>query len=90
MSKRIYVGNIPFNASNDDLRNLFATHGEVVSVSIINDKETGRSRGFAFVEMEENAASKAIESLNNVEYNGRTLKVNEAKDRMSRPRPARR
>lgn len=90
MSKRIYVGNIPFNSSNDDLRNLFAAHGEVVSVSIINDKETGRSRGFAFVEMEENAAMKAIESLNNVEYNGRTLKVNEAKERMSRPRTGRR
>lgn len=84
MTKRIYVGNIPFSANEQDLRALFATHGDVVSVSIVNDRETGRSRGFAFVEMDDAAAVKAIESLNNVEYNGRTLRVNEAKERQER------
>lgn len=84
MSKRIYVGNIPFNANEQDLRNLFAAHGDVVSVSIVKDRETGRSRGFAFVEMEDAAALKAIDNLNNVEYNGRTLRVNEARERQER------
>lgn len=81
MSKRIYVGNIPFGVKDNDLRALFSSHGEVVSVNIISDRETGRSRGFAFVEMEAASADKAIESLNNTDYNGRTLRVNEARER---------
>lgn len=88
MSKRIYVGNIPFTTKEEDLRSLFSDFGDVLSASVISDRETGRSRGFAFVEMEAADATKAIEALNNKEYNGRTLKINEARDR-DRDRPTR-
>ncbi len=81
MSKRIYVGNIPFQVKDTDLRELFSAYGEVIDVSIISDRETGRSRGFAFVEMESDGADKAIESLNNTDYSGRVLKINEARER---------
>ncbi len=77
--KSIYVGNIPFSASEDDLQDLFATYGEVTSVKFINDRETGRFRGFAFVEMDDAAALAAIEALEGSEMGGRTLKVNEAR-----------
>jgi len=84
--KSIYVGNIPFSASEDDLQDLFATYGEVTSVKFINDRETGRFRGFAFVEMDDAAALAAIEALEGSEMGGRTLKVNEARPREPRPR----
>jgi len=84
--KSIYVGNIPFSASEDDLHDLFADHGEVVSVKFIMDRETGRFRGFGFVEMEDAEAAAAIEALDGGDMGGRSLKVNEAKPRAPRPR----
>ncbi len=81
MVKNIYVGNLPYSASEDEIRELFAAHGEVVSVKLINDRETGRPRGFGFVEMEGEGSDAAIEALNGFEMGGRTLKVNEARER---------
>ncbi|MBV7334221.1 RNA-binding protein [Chloroflexi bacterium TSY] len=78
----IYVGNISFDSNEDSLRAAFGAYGEVTSVNIITDRETGRSRGFGFVEMASSAyAQKAIEGLNGTELDGRTVKVNEAKPR---------
>jgi len=82
----IYVGNLPFNTTAADLEALFGEYGAVDSAAIINDRETGRSRGFGFVEMESTAGAKAIEELDGADYNGRNLKVNEAKPREERPR----
>ncbi|MEO0004882.1 MAG: RNA-binding protein [candidate division WOR-3 bacterium] len=86
MGKRVFVGNLPFSATEDQLRNLFGQHGEVTSVEIIKDKFTERSRGFAFVEMatDEQAAA-AIAALNQFEMEGRQLTVNEARARTERP-----
>jgi RNA recognition motif-containing protein len=81
MSKKIYVGNIPYNTTEDDLRTAFSEHGEVLSVAVIMDRETGRARGFAFVEMEPDAADRAIEALDQTDLGGRTLRVNEARSR---------
>ena len=81
MSKKIYVGNLPFSANADEVRELFAAHGNVLNVNLINDRETGRPRGFGFVEMEDADADKAIEVINGTEYGGRTLNVNEARER---------
>lgn len=83
--KSIYVGNLPFSASEGDVRDLFAAHGEVSSVKLIEDRETGRLRGFGFVEMEEEGALAAIEALDGKDMGGRALKVNEAKPRAPRP-----
>ena len=81
----IYVGNIAYRMTDEDLRNEFEKHGEVTSARIITDRDTGRSKGFGFVEMTDNAAAlAAIEALNGSEIEGRTLTVNEA-----RPRPQR-
>ncbi len=83
----IYVGNLPYGASEDDLTQLFSTHGEVSRANIIQDRETGRSRGFGFVEMSDaSAAQAAIEALNGTELDGRTLVVNEARPKADRPR----
>lgn len=83
----IYVGNLSFRATEDDVRNAFAAHGEVASVSIVMDRETGRSRGFAFVEMPNaSEAQAAIEALNGQEISGRGVTVNEARPREERPR----
>jgi RNA recognition motif-containing protein len=82
----IYVGNLPFNTTAADLEALFGEYGTVDSAAIINDRETGRSRGFGFVEMENEAGAKAIEELDGADYNGRNLKVNEARPREERPR----
>jgi len=84
--KSIYLGNLPFSATEDDVRNMFAAHGEVTSVKLIEDRETGRPRGFGFVEMEDEGALAAIEALDGTDMGGRTLKVNEAKPRAPRPR----
>ena len=78
---KIYVGNLPFTASEADLRTLFAQHGEVQSVSLPTDRETGRPRGFGFVEMSQADAAKAIQSLNGYNMGGRPLRVNEAQDK---------
>jgi RNA recognition motif-containing protein len=80
MSK-IYVGNLPFTANEDAVRTLFAQHGTVDSVALINDRETGRPRGFGFVEMPREDAARAIQSLNGQDMGGRALKVNEAQDK---------
>ncbi|MBS3780250.1 MAG: RNA-binding protein [Desulfovermiculus sp.] len=81
MSKKMYVGNLPFSSTEDDLRDLFSQYGEVKSANIIYDRETGRSRGFGFVEMAEDGADSAMEALNGNEFGGRTLRVNEARPR---------
>lgn len=82
MSKKIYVGNLPFSATEADLKDTFGRHGTVDSVSVIMDRETGRPRGFAFVEMQEaSAAADAIRALDGSDLGGRTIKVNEAQDR---------
>jgi RNA recognition motif-containing protein len=84
MSKNIYVGNLPFQTTSDDLRELFAQHGTVTRAQIVSDRETGRSRGFGFVEMSEGGDA-AIAALNGTEFQGRTLTVNEARPREERP-----
>lgn len=84
MGKKIYVGNLPFNATEDAVRSLFEPHGTVLSVSLITDRETGRPRGFGFVEMESGAAE-AIAALDGSDFGGRNLRVNEAQDRRSGP-----
>lgn len=85
MSVRLYVGNLPFSATEEELENLFSQSGVVISTNIVTDRDTGRSRGFAFVEMESSeAANAAIEALNGVDFNGRSLTVNEAKPKESR------
>ena len=83
--KNLFVGNLPFDATEDALRDLFSPYGEVQQVRIMTDRDTGRSRGFAFVEMvQDDDAVKAIETLNGKDFGGRALTINEA-----RPRPER-
>jgi len=82
MGKKLYVGNLPFSSTEEDLRALFARHGTVDSVNVIMDRETGRPRGFAFVEMAEpSQAADAIKALDGTQLGGRALKVNEAQDK---------
>ena len=78
---KLYVGNLPFTATEEAVRTLFAAHGSVDKVSVINDRDTGRPRGFAFVEMSNADASRAMQALNGTEFEGRALKVSEAQDR---------
>jgi RNA recognition motif-containing protein len=78
---KLYVGNLPFSATEDSVRALFAAHGNVDSVALVNDRETGRPRGFGFVEMASADAQKAMQSLNGQDFGGRPLKVNEAQDK---------
>lgn len=78
---RIYVGNLPYTADEDAVRALFAQHGTVETVRLINDRETGRFRGFGFVEMPEADAQQAIAKLNGQDMGGRNLRVNEARER---------
>lgn len=91
MAKNIYVGNLPWAVSDDDLHQLFAEHGKVLTAQVIRDRHTKRSRGFGFVEMEDDAeAQKAIDALNGSDCDGRPLTVNEAREREERgPRPPR-
>lgn len=84
MNKKLYVGNLPYDVDEDAIRDLFSQYGEVVSVDMINDRETGRFRGFAFVAMESAAADAATEGLNGYSMGGRPLKVNEAKPKEPR------
>ena len=82
MSKNLYVGNLSYNCTADDLRELFSQHGNVSSAQVVSDRETGRSRGFGFVEMSDGGEA-AIGALNGAEFQGRTLTVNEARPRES-------
>ncbi|MFQ5643592.1 MAG: RNA recognition motif domain-containing protein [Thiogranum sp.] len=88
--KSIYVGNISFETTGEELRDLFSAHGDVKSVKLINDRDTGKPRGFAFVEMDDDSAEVAVTATDGVEFAGRNLKVNLAKPRgvwrMRRPR----
>ena len=83
MSKNLYVGNLPFNTTDEDLRDAFSAYGTVARAQVISDRETGRSRGFGFVEMETGGGA-AIEGMNGKEMNGRSLAVNEARPREPR------
>lgn len=84
MGKKLYVGNLSYETKDGDLRSLFEPHGEVVSASVIQDRETGRSKGFGFVELAtEESAAAAISALNGQSLDGRSLTVNEAKPRES-------
>ena len=82
--KKIYVGNLPWDTDEAGLRDLFAAIGEVHSAAVISDRDTGRSRGFGFIEMEDGDADKAISELNGHEIGGRQLRINEARDRKER------
>ncbi len=87
MGKKLYVGNLSYDVDSSALEQLFAAHGTVESAQIINDRDTGRSKGFGFVEMSsDEEAQKAIAALNGQEHGGRALTVNEAKPREDRPR----
>jgi len=78
---KLYVGNLTFTATEDGVRALFAAHGSVEKVSLITDRDTGRPRGFGFVEMSNADASRAMQALNGKEFEGRTLRVSEAQER---------
>ncbi len=82
MSTKLFVGSLPWSVDDNTLQSVFEPHGEVVSAKVVKDRETGRSRGFGFVEMQDStAANNAIQALNNSELNGRSIVVNEAKPR---------
>ncbi len=82
MTKKLYVGNLPFSITEDELRSKFERHGTVSSVNVIMDRDTGRARGFAFVEMDEaSAADDAMRALDGSDLGGRNMKVNEAQDK---------
>jgi RNA recognition motif-containing protein len=85
MSKKLYVGNLPFSTTAGDLREAFGRFGAVDSATVVSDRDTGRSRGFGFVEMAE-GADEAIANLDGALFQGRTLTVNEARPREDRPR----
>lgn len=85
MGKRLYVGNLNYATTDDDLRTLFSEHGAVTSAQVVMDRDTGRSKGFAFIEMSsEGEAKTAMEALNGTELRGRALRINEAKPREDR------
>jgi len=81
---KLYVGNMSFNTTQDALDGLFSNYGEVQEVAIVNDRDTGRPRGFAFVTMDDEGAKAAIDALNGQEFEGRTLNINEARPRENR------
>ena len=84
VAQRIYVGNLPYTSTEDEVRELFAQYGEVVSCALPTDRETGRPRGFGFVEMADEDGRKAIEALDGHDFGGRQLRVNEARPREDR------
>ena len=81
LNKKLYVGNLPFSSTEEDLKDLFGRYGTVASVKVITDRETGRPRGFAFVEMDANGAQEAMRALDGNQFGGRPLRVNEAQER---------
>ena len=85
MSKSIYVGNLPWSANEEQVQDLFAEYGNVLSVKLVSARETGRARGFGFVEMASEGVQAAVEALDNFSFSGRNLKVNEARPREARP-----
>ncbi|MDR2695695.1 MAG: RNA-binding protein [Deltaproteobacteria bacterium] len=85
MTMSMYVGNLPFSADQTTLQSLFAPFGEVISARVMSDRDTGRSRGFGFVEMDPADARKAMSSLDGTELEGRKLRINEAEKREKRP-----
>ena len=86
MAISIYVGNLPWSATEDSVRDLFSAHGEALSVKLISDRETGRARGFGFVEMEDADAINAIAALDGKEFEGRALRINKAEPKKPAPR----
>ena len=82
--KKLYLGNLPFTANEDEIRQMLSEYGEVQSVALPTDRETGRPRGFGFVEMDDDGAQKAIAGLDGTDFGGRSLRVNEAKPREPR------
>lgn len=85
MSKTIYIGNLPWAVTNEDLQQAAGQYGEVISARVATDRETGRSRGFGFVEVSDEQAQAVIDGLNGADWGGRSLTVNEAKPREERP-----
>jgi cold-inducible RNA-binding protein len=85
MAKQLYVGNLPYSVSESEVGELFEQCGPVLSVKLVMDRETGRPKGFGFVEMEDAPAAAAIQKLNGTEIGGRALRVNEARERGERP-----
>jgi len=85
MTKKIYCGNLPFSATEAEIRTLFEQFGTVHEVNLITDRETGRPRGFGFIQMDDDNADEAISKLNGTELGGRSLRVNVARERTSRP-----
>ncbi|MCL5045950.1 MAG: RNA-binding protein [Actinobacteria bacterium] len=85
MTKTLYFGNLPWSVTNEDLSQAVAQHAEVISSRVASDRETGRSRGFGFVEVPDDKAQEVIDALNGAEWEGRALTVNEAKPREERP-----
>lgn len=81
MSTKLYVGNLPFTTSEEDVTDMFSSYGEIESLKMITDRDTGNFRGFGFIEMDAEGAKNAIDSLNGTDFNGRTLKINEARER---------
>jgi len=84
MAQRIYVGNLPYTSSEEEIEQLFSQYGEVISCALPTDRETGRPRGFGFVEMGNDDAAKAIEALDGADFGGRSLAVSEARPRQDR------
>lgn len=81
MAKKLYVGNLPYTTNDDELRQLFEEYGTVQSANVVSDRDTGRSRGFGFVEMDNEAADKAIRALDGKDFGGRPLRIDEARER---------
>ena len=86
MATRLYVGNLPFSATEDEVRTMFSEFGTVETAELVMDRDSGRPRGFGFVQMDAEGAANAIKSLDGKDMNGRALNVNEAKERTARPR----
>jgi RNA recognition motif-containing protein len=86
----IYVGNLSYSSTEADLQNLFSRFGEIQSVKLITDRQTGRSRGYGFIEMEDESGQNSINELNGIDFNGRNIRVYEAKERTERPNNERR
>lgn len=86
MAKTLYVGNLPWSATEADLTRMFERHAEVIAARVASDRETGRSRGFGFVEVPDEQVQAAIDALNGTEMDGRAITVNEARPREDRPR----